>query len=300
MDKNICSVIVSYNSPEKLQTCIDSSIEQTDKVVVVDNNSGHNIKSVIAGLSYPEKVLFIFNEENAGLGAAFNQGIRYSLEHGYEWTLLLDQDSVLSKNMVHEMLHSYDNLEPGEKEQTALLVPRIFDRNLMEELPPVVTSALFNKKIKDPDGDCFIHFHLTSGNLVKNRAVEKIGFMNEIFFIDYIDFDYCFRFLNNGFKILLSRKAFLEHSLGEKRYKMFMNFREHSPIRVYYQTRNRLFIVFKYGKKFKSVLYSEIYRFISKLPKILILETGKAEKTKMYFKGIIDFFKDYKKLNKEV
>ncbi len=111
MNKKICAVIVSYNSPERLKSCIDSLLNQTDKVVVIDNNSRRDTKEIITGLSYPEKVSLIFNEENKGLAAALNQGLQYSLMNGYNWTLLLDQDSVLSDNMIHEMLLSYENLE---------------------------------------------------------------------------------------------------------------------------------------------------------------------------------------------
>jgi len=301
MNKIICAVIVSYNSPEKLKSCISSSLNQVDKVVVVDNSTNHDLKKIIINFNYSDSVTFIFNENNKGLGAALNQGIKYSLKNGYKWTLLLDQDSIVSENMVREMLLSNENLEDKIKEKTALLVPRIYDRYFKDkkELPAIITTWLFNKKIESSANDCFVHFQITSGSMIRNEAVKKVGLMNEDFFIDYLDFDYCFRFLNSNFKILLCCKALLYHSLGETRDKLFFHFREHKPLRVYYQTRNRLFILYKYGRKYKSVLYGEMYRFISKLPKILFLESCKAEKIKMYFKGIVHFIRDYEKLNKE-
>lgn len=294
MDKGqICAVIVSFNSPETLTACINSSLNQVDTIIVIDNSSIY-FKDFIRKLNYPNKILFVFNETNKGLGYALNQGIKYSLDNSYTWTLLLDQDSELSENMVHNMMQSYENLDNKTKEETVLITPIIFDRYFKNLLPPIVTTKLFNKKIINPKTDCFIHFNLTSGSLLKNKAISKVGFMNEKYFIDYIDFDYCFRIINNNYKILLCKNALLYHSLGEKKHKAFFNFTEHTSIRVYYQTRNRLFTLVKYGKKYKSFLYAEIFRFISKLFKILILESNKKEKLKMYFKGIYDFMKDMK------
>jgi rhamnosyltransferase len=69
-------------------------------------------------------------------------------------------------------------------------------------------------------------------------------------------------------------------------------FREHAPLRVYYQTRNRLFTVRKYGRAYPSFMYAESFRFISKFAKIVLLESDKAEKLREYVRGIKDFMRD--------
>lgn len=293
MNKSICAVIVSFNSPAKLKNCIHSSLHQVDKIIVIDNTADSNIKNIIGNLTSSEKVSFIFNEANKGLGFALNQGIKYSLAHHYSWTLLLDQDSILSENMVYEMISSFENLENQLKEETALIVPVIYDRNFKREIPAIITTNLFNKKITDHRSDVFVHFQITSGSLIRNEAIKNIGLMNEYFFIDFIDFDYCFRVLSKNYKILQSRNALLYHALGERRRKLFFHLREHyDPLRIYYQVRNRLLTVVKYGKKQRSFLYSEGCRVIAKLLKILLFESGKKAKIKMYFKGIRDFIKE--------
>lgn len=66
-------------------------------------------------------------------------------------------------------------------------------------------------------------------------------------------------------------------------------FKEHNPVRIYYQTRNRLFVLSSYGKKYKSFLFEEIFRFIGKAFKILLLESDKAAKIKLLLKGIVDY-----------
>jgi rhamnosyltransferase len=291
----ICAVIVSYNSAQNVMACINSSLNQVDKIIVVDNSSDAHLKNSVRNMKYPDKVSFIFNETNKGLGYALNQGLQYSVNNRCEWTLLLDQDSLLSDNMVAEMISSYRNLSDEAKKEVASIIPIIYDVNFKKTLSPIITTNFLNKKIKNPGKDAFVHFQITSGTMVKNEVIKYIGLMNEYFFIDYIDFDYCFRVLNKGYKLLLSKNALLYHKLAEKNHRLFFHFKEHQPFRVYYQTRNRLFTLFIYGKKYKSFLYSESCRFICKFFKILILESNKKEKIKMYRNGIKDFILQYKK-----
>jgi rhamnosyltransferase len=293
MVESTCAVIVSFNAPEELTACINSAVQQVDKIIIVDNSSENLLNDVIINATYSEKVEFIYNNTNKGLGYAFNQGLYYSIENHYEWTLLLDQDSILANNMIHELLMSYNILKEEEKSKTALLVPRVYDRNLEVELPAIISTECITQKITHPVVDTFVHFQISSGSLLRNEKIKLIGVMNDKLFIDYIDFEYCFRVLDSGHSILLCKNAFLYHTLGETTKKYFRAFIQHSPQRVFYQTRNRLYIIYKYGKKYKSIRNSEIVRFIVKLPKIIFLESQKVEKVIMYIKGIIAFAKFY-------
>lgn len=297
MDNSVCAVIISYRSPENVITCIDSLLRQVDKIAVVDNSAEQQVKNALLASPYADRIAFIFNDCNMGLAAALNQGIRYSLDNACGWTLLLDQDSSLTEDMISEMLRSYNGLDDETKKKTALVVPTVYDWNFKKMLPSVITTNFLNRKIEAPAGDCFVHFHITSGSLLKNELVSQVGLMNENLFIDYIDFDYCFRILNNDLKILLSKNALLHHSLAQTKRKFFFSYREHQPVRVYYQTKNSLHTIFEYGKKYRSFLYFEIFRLIRRPVKTLLLESQKKEKLRMYFRGIRDFIREYRKLD---
>jgi len=56
----ICAVIVSYNSPESVISCIDSLLGQVAEIIVVDNSANPDVTSIFSALSYHEKVVFIF------------------------------------------------------------------------------------------------------------------------------------------------------------------------------------------------------------------------------------------------
>lgn len=291
----LCAVIVSYKSPEAVASCINSILDIIDVVFVIDNSSDPEVRKVLGSFS-DDKVSVIFNETNEGLAAALNRGLQFSLERGYRWTLLLDQDSRASEQMINEMMSSFSNLATEEREKTAMIVPAVYDRNFKKMLPSVVTTNFLNRKIYAPESDMFVHLHITSGTLLRNEVLPLIGFMNEHFFIDYVDFEYCFRALDKGYKILMSRNAVLNHSLADRKRKFGCQFREHAPERVYYQTRNRLFTSLKYGKKYRSFFYAESCRSIGKLIKIVLLESDKREKLTMLFRGIRDVLRQYDEL----
>ena len=296
MDQLVCAVIVSFNAPNKLVACLISVLPQVNKVVVIDNKSDQGTHDAIVDIGDNKKIEIIYNNINMGLGYAFNQGIRYSTLNGYQWTLLLDQDSVLDERMIENMLFAYNKLEKGDREKTMLLSPRIYDKNLLQELPALITTRTRSIKIYGSIKDIFIHFQISSGSLLKRELISKIGLLNEKLFIDSIDYDYCFRVLDNGYYILQCGNACLKHSLGEINNKFGAKYSQHSASRVYFQTRNGLFIIYKYGRKYRSIAYAEIYRLVGKIPRIIFLETNKVEKIKMYFKGIKDFILYHKQL----
>jgi rhamnosyltransferase len=138
----ICAVIVSYNSPENAISCINSALNQVEKIIVVDNSPDTRSRERFKNIHYPDKVSFAYNEVNKGLGCALNQGIQYSLTNNYRWTLLLDQDSALTENMVGEMLRSHNNLSNEAQKGVALIIPKVYDLNFGKILPPILTTTL--------------------------------------------------------------------------------------------------------------------------------------------------------------
>lgn len=282
-DYIISAVIVSYNDYDALNNCINSIDEQVNNIIVVDNST--NGKEFFSD----KKVTHINNQTNIGLAKALNMGINKALDIGSDWVLLLDQDSVVDKGMIKNMLISYD--ESNDKKSIAEIVPTIYDNNLNKYIPSLLYNKFSIKKIFTPDEDSFVDFQITSGSLIKRDVLENIGLMDDTLFIDYIDFDFCFRVKKQGYKILLSSKALLNHSLGEKNKMFFLEFREHNPIRVYYQMRNRMIIIKRFRKEFPFFMLNEFRRMILKLFKIILLESNKKMKLVNYFKGFGDSFR---------
>lgn len=285
MKNNITAVIISYNDYDSLYKCINSAYEYVQKIIVVDNSHDY----INTFTCYQKDIVYIDNKCNLGLSKALNIGIKEAMKTNIDWILLLDQDSILDKNMITKMLSSYDNSK--DKDEIAQIVPIVYDNNQNKELPSLIYHKFNLEKIFKTDTDRYIDFQITSGSLLKKSTIKSLGFMHKDFFIDYIDFDYCFRIRKAGYRILLSHNALLYHALGERKNKYGISFVEHSSFRIFYQVRNRIILMKKYGSFFPFFVFTESRNLIMKLMKIILLENNKLSKIKNYFKGFYCAFK---------
>src|SRR3954462_1287328 len=76
---DVSVIIVSYNSAELIQGCLDSVVGQREvstETIVIDNASADKTLSVLQ--AFGAKVRVIANGENAGFGRACNQGFEAS------------------------------------------------------------------------------------------------------------------------------------------------------------------------------------------------------------------------------
>ncbi len=97
-------IIVTYNGMKWLDKCLWSLRQSTHPVttIVIDNNSTDGTPQFIAD-KYPEVVLAA-KKENLGFGRGNNVGLRYALDNGYDYVLLLNQDAYLQPTAIEEML----------------------------------------------------------------------------------------------------------------------------------------------------------------------------------------------------
>ena len=118
----ICAVVVAYHPAAAIIKNIAALLEQVDEVVIVDNGSAGDSKASLDKLSSYHKVSVIHNQENLGIAAALNIGVRHAKAAGYEWVATFDQDSSVMPGMIMTMLQAY-NLYP-DKDKIASLSPR--------------------------------------------------------------------------------------------------------------------------------------------------------------------------------
>ncbi|MHB1657592.1 MAG: glycosyltransferase [Burkholderiales bacterium] len=90
---NICAIIVTYQPQSALLERATAIALQVGVVIVVDNASGNAYSSIFDSLLRLKNLTLIFNSENYGIAQALNTGIRHAAATGYDWTILLDQDT---------------------------------------------------------------------------------------------------------------------------------------------------------------------------------------------------------------
>lgn len=283
--KNIACIIVSYNPDNGLIRCFDSLISQVDKIIIVDNGSNAESLKIVNGLkdSFNEKVDVILNNENVGIATALNNGIKQALKQGYKWIITSDQDSKASENMVSEMFRVYNSLPTEEQSKVMSIFPNFIDERI--------------ETINDNEENLFeyVDAEITSGNLLKSEVFDIAGFFDDSLFIDMVDTDYCMRLNELNIKMIKVKTAILYHNLGDsQRVKgLFGSFNtsNHSALRRYYMTRNRLYTWKKYKNLNSFTLNRDKKIFCKEFVKIILGENDKINKVKMIYKG----YRDYRK-----
>jgi len=117
----ISVVILTLNSAEFIQPCLDSILNQEKgeiELIVVDNGS-NDATAALVKENYPQ-VKLIENKFNLGAAGARNQGIEVS---SGEWILSLDCDVVLSK----DFFCNIDNLLKELSSEVGLIQPKVLE-----------------------------------------------------------------------------------------------------------------------------------------------------------------------------
>ncbi len=273
MINDICAIIVSFNGKETIIQTIEALQNQVNKVLIIDNNSGKNTIEVLKRIK-SEKIHIIYNRNNFGVAKALNQGIAYAKENNYNWILTLDQDSICDENLIIEFRKSIDLYSANDMySKIKVFAPRIFYNK-----KKYITKKKHQLRLTS----------ITSGNLINVGLFDFIGQYNEVLFIDSVDFDFCLRIANSGFKIIQNNDAVIYHSLGQIKKIWFITIHVHSSIRRYYIARNHIYILKNYFKSNSIFCLKKNIWFLMLVLQIIFLESDKILNIKYIVLGLKD------------
>lgn len=281
---SVAAVIITYNVENDFKKRINKLKGKVDEIIVVDNGSKDKTISMLKELE--GEITIIYLEENKGIAYALNKGINYSIKKGYNWILTLDHDSIITDDMIKNMLNCYESFDEDFKEKVAMLVPIHVEEKeykSSDSNSSKVSSVSYMEVLTE----------ITSGALTKAEIYKNIGMYDEKLFIDLVDHDYCLYLNKKGFKIIQVKSAILIHNLGESVKKSLLGLKmtptNHSPLRRYYMSRNRHYIWDKYKNDFPQWVLKDKRRFITENLKIILFEDSKIEKFKYIKNGIKDY-----------
>lgn len=293
----LATIIITYN-PDigKVNSLIQSIVLNKDSCVIVVDNKSLNIKDFSNLFTIDNVVHTVFLEDNLGIAFAQNMGIKKAIELGASHILFFDQDSKISNNFVEDLISDYEKISV-ENTKIAAIGPRFIDENKGFYFP----ALRFNKyglidkiSVEDIKVPTEVSFLISSGTLVSVDSLKSIGFMKEEFFIDFVDTEWCFRALSMGYKIYMSEKAIMKHSIGDDTLKIFnFNIPVHSGFRRYYRIRN-LFFMWKMPY-IPKILVAKLMvtNFVIQIL-LFLLKDKKLDYIKFYFKAIRDGVKQSK------
>lgn len=213
--------------------------KQLDKLIVVDDGSPDS--SILSALAKPTFEV-IRLEQNSGIAAALNIGIRRALDEEADYILNLDQDSVLDSNYMECCLNTFAQAT----QPTRLGVVLTDHVNHEPALPPRYS----------PEGFGLVNEGIQSGMVISAACLNEVGLMDERLFIDCVDTEFSLRVIDHGWRIAVAPGSNITHSLGRMEpFKPFgmqrhvngesLCYQYHPPFREYYITRNNIDLVLR-------------------------------------------------------
>jgi GT2 family glycosyltransferase len=241
MQPAVSIIVLNYNGCEDTLACLRSLEHLTYpdvQIIVVDNASTDGSEGAIRA-AYP-MLTFIQTGANLGFTGGNNVGIRYALEHGADYVMLLNNDTIVAPDFISLLV------EAAESNPTIGVVgPMIYYYNNPEQIwsaggeidwkRGLTTNIGVNEFDQSQFGIEPVQVDFVTGcALLAKRAVwEKVGLLDDKFFMYYEETEWCVRAHRGGYEIYLVPMAMVWHKIS-------IEARAASPRTYYYMTRNRL------------------------------------------------------------
>ncbi len=200
--------------------------------VLVDNTPGNGID--LGG----RNVKHIALHENTGIANAQNRGIEYLAAQGCTHIVFFDQDSECSEQYVHDIANEYDRIS-HQNPKLFLLGPRVVNKTNGEAYRSVVHG-----EHEDADGFIAKREIISSGSCASTEKLYAVGLLDARLFIDFVDFELCWRAEAEGYVCGITCNVTLPHKVGERELRFPHGYRViiSAPFRYYYQYRNHLWL----------------------------------------------------------
>lgn len=213
MDLSI--IIISFDTKELLRECLTSVLNQTKgvefEVIVVDNGSSDTSVEMVKK-EFPQ-IKLIKNKENLGFAKANNQALRQS--HG-EYVLLLNSDTKIVNNALVKLVNFAES-----KKDLGIAGPRLLNLNDTPQpsaapfytLPVTAISLFSGDKFlrQSPSKSTPVDWVSGACFLIKREVIEKIGLLDERFFMYAEEMEFCYRAKKAGYQVYFYPQAEVIH-----------------------------------------------------------------------------------------
>jgi GT2 family glycosyltransferase len=239
-------VILNWNLKDDTIACVESVQAGSDmapRIVIVDNASDDG--SVAAFRRLGPAVEVIANEENIGFARGANEGVRHALSRDADYVLLLNNDTIAGAGLIGHLLAAAA-AAPGP----AVLGPAIYYHGEPRRfwrlgavhrwgLPvpcEIGRDALDQGQFQAP----FDVDYVTGCAMWVPAAIfERVGLLDEDFYMYYEDADFCRRVRRAGFRITVVPQAHIWHKVSRSA-------RQVPRTTAYQHTRNRVLFYNRY------------------------------------------------------
>jgi GT2 family glycosyltransferase len=250
------------------------------EIIVIDNGSKDNSVLKLEEIASKYNLCFINNKENLGFAEGNNAGIRVARG---EWILLLNNDTVFKEDFILKMAEAaMDNPD------VAAIGPKIYYYDVPSKVwyngGKITKYYNFVGGFSNESGHYKQVEWITGCALMINKkALEKVGLLDDDFFMYNEDVDWCIRARKAGLSLIYTPYAGLWHIGSKTTSESFKK-----SFQIYYGYRNRLFIINKNTRGLEYIylvcviLSGSFYRIIESIVQ------GNFDSAKGYWFAMID------------
>jgi len=268
MDVSI--IIVNYKTRQLTLDAI-ASVNRSEttyacEIILVDNASGDGLMDEVAE-RYPG-IIRIANAENVGFARANNQGMRVARGR---YLLLLNSDTIVNSDTLDVMLRFMDeHPRVGVSGCKIVLPDGRLDKACKRGFPTPSASFYYafgfsrlfphNPKYNgyqlghlDPDVSQPIDCLVGAFMLVRREAVDRVGMLDEAFFMYGEDIDWCYRIKQAGWENWYHPVVRITHYKGASS--------RRKPVKIVYEFHRAMYLFHKkhYAKKYSPLTNLAVY-----------------------------------------
>ncbi len=223
---DITIVIVNWNTKDLLRDCLESVYRTvrniTFEIIVVDNDS-HDDSVTMVVKEFPG-VKIIENSKNRGFGAANNQA--FAVMKG-RYALLLNTDTVLTENAVHELFAFMENHDEaamaggqllnrdGSRQNSIANFPTFFTLLMNTALLEYLFPEKYPSKRYEHKEPLEVESVVGACVLVRKKAMDEVGIFDERYFFFFEETDWACQMRAAGWKICHIPSATIYHLQGK-------------------------------------------------------------------------------------
>lgn len=214
-------IIVSYNTKKLLEECLESiegKEEDNPEIIVVDNASSDNSAEFIK--QKYKNIRLLENKENLGFSKANNQGIKIAKG---EYILLLNSDTLTNEKSLESLIDFAKKHADAGVIGARLLNDDKSVQPSVFHLPSIFGAfkeywlniqGSFEKYIPKGNEPVEVEAVVGAVMLIPKKVIEKVGLLDEKYFMYFEDLDYCRRVKRAGYKIYYLPEAKIIHHHG--------------------------------------------------------------------------------------
>jgi rhamnosyltransferase len=257
---------------------------------VADNSACESFAGTEIG-----KMTYVPLMENTGIAHAQNVSIQHILLNShFKYILFLDQDSRFSNNFPLRMAEEHEKMKTVVP-NLAMLGPIVVNKDTGDSY-----KSCFHDDKQSENGFIVRREIISSGSIVDRECLEHVGGMLDSLFIDFVDFEWCWRAKKKEYMCGITANISLNHKVGVNMKKIGnYSLMIWKPFRYFYQYRNYLWLSRTDYTPWQWRIATGV-KFMLRLFYFPLLVSDGWQCWKKMLRGIACSFKGYSEFRKEI